>query len=228
MLGHSWSNHAKHSQTGTQTFLKQRAGLDYLFFKSTDLNGRKFLQHFQVLKAYQTQKLLNSQQSHDNIHWSPRARQGKRWPGSKKALRPTKVKLERSIGTVPECNSQPPLHLLHVQMAAATSVFTFQFPKLQKGCWACPIPQSLVTHKSPFGIHRQDMLTPWLSAGPHRLRGCHQQSHEHEAQPSSKRMVKYCHPSFLQEPITAGEMKDIFGTLLAQKGWITTSEIHRS
>lgn len=60
MLGHSQSSHVKHSQSGTQTFLKQKAGLDNLFFKSIALNGRNHFQHFEALKAYQTQKGLNA------------------------------------------------------------------------------------------------------------------------------------------------------------------------
>lgn len=60
MLGHSQSSHVKHSQTGTQTLLKQKAGLDNIFFKSIALNGRNNFQHFQVLKAYQSQKGLNA------------------------------------------------------------------------------------------------------------------------------------------------------------------------
>lgn len=110
-------------------------------------------------------------------------------------------------------------------MAAATSAFTFQFPKLQKGCWACPTPQSLVTHKSPFGIHRQDLLTPWLSAGPHRLRGCHQQSRKSKAQPSIQENGEIL-PSIIPTRTNYSwrSERHCFGTILAQKGWITTSE----
>lgn len=218
-LGHSRSGRVKHPQSGTQTSLKQRAGLDNLFLKSIALNGRNNSQHFQVLEAYQTQKWLNAQQGHHNIHRSPGARQGKCWPGSKKALRPTKVKHEWGIGTESTVQFPAPTSPPTCLMAAETSASTSQLPKLQKGCWACPTPQSLGTHKIPFGIPRQDLQTPWLSAGPGRPRRCHQQSHEIKAQPSIQGNGEIL-PSIIPTRTNYSwrNRRHCFGTILSQKG----------
>lgn len=95
-----------------------------------------------------------------------------------------------------------------------------------------PNTSELASYKSSFGICRQDLPTPRLSAGPGRLRGCTQQSHKNKVQPSipenGEEARKCCHPSFLRQPsdYSWGNERHCFSAVLAQKGCIPTFITH--